>query len=548
MLGILSLLLTAVSFSSPVHYDIALAGNFGEPRPNHFHGGIDIKTEQREGKAIYSIAAGYVSRVSVGLYGFGKAVYVQHPSGQTSVYCHLKSFSPRIEQAVKRWQYEHKTWAADVRLKPTDVPVAEGSFIAFSGNTGASEAPHLHLEIHDTKTWNMRDPLDFLGKYVVDGMKPIAHGFMAYPVEGEGSFCGGSMKQSFAFTAHHLTRQFTAWGKVGFGIWANDYMEATYNRYGIRQTKLLVDGKVVFESVVDNIPVSHHRMVNSWGDYYHYLRSNVWYMKSFVEPGNALPILHIGDDRGIVCFDEERDYRIEYVLSDFKNNTQTYSFTVRGQKTAIRPRRNKSVLLTLRYDRMNYFPLGGAVLSVRQGLLPDNVELQPRIRRQPDKLSDSYQFYSTTYPLFNWAKIHIRLNRTVKDPSKVYVKSNWGSNTYMGGTYKDGWVTGRCRELGATYELDIDENAPRITPVNQSEWISRHRICIGLTENESGLKRYEAYLDGQFILFSGIEKTSWVACNLADTPVKKTGEMRTLKFIAEDNRNNRREFTAQVKW
>lgn len=548
MLALCSLLLSAITFCSPVHYDIALAGNFGEPRPNHFHGGIDVKTGQTEGKAIYSIADGYVSRVTVGLLGFGNAVYVQHPSGQTSVYCHLKSFSPRIEQAVKRWQYEHKTWAADVRLKPTDVPVSVGAFIAFSGNTGASQAPHLHLEVHRTRNWNMLDPLDFLGDFVVDGFKPLAHGFMAYPVAGEGTFCGGSAKQSFPFSAVNLTRKFTAWGKVGFGIWANDYMEATYNRYGVRETKLIVDGDTVFRSTVDNIPVEDNRMVNSWGDYNHYLRYNVWYMKSFAEPGVTLPVLHAGDSRGIVNFNEERDYHIEYVVSDFKNNARTYTFTVRGQKCMIRPKQRKNIARTLLFDRMNRFSLPGMQLCVRPGLLPDNVELQPRILRQPGKLSDSYQFYSSSYPLFNYATIHLRLNKDVKDPSKVYVKSNWGSGRYMGGTYNDGWVTGRCRELGASYELAIDNEAPRINPVNPSGWDSRHRICIGLIDNESGIKSYEGYLDGQFILFSEVAKSPWVACNLADTPVERTGKMRKFTFIATDNRNNRREYTAQVRW
>lgn len=548
MLSIASLILSVASFVSPVHYAIALAGNFGEPRPNHFHGGIDIKTGQVEGKAIYSVSDGYVSRVTVGLFGFGNAVYVQHPTGQTSVYCHLKSFSPRIEQAVKRWQYEHKSWAVDVKLKPTDVPVNAGTFIAFSGNSGASQAPHLHLEIHCTRTWNMLDPLDFLGKYVTDGFKPLAHGFMAYPVEGEGSFCGGIAKQSFPFSSVNLTRKFTAWGKVGFGIWANDYMEATYNRYGIRDTKLIVDGKIVFHSNVNNIPVEYNRMVNSWGDYKHYLRYNVWYMKSFIEPGNKLPFLYAGASRGIVNFNQERDYHIQYIVSDFKKNSRIYTFTVRGQKTALKPKRKLSSMMTLRYDRMNHFHQPGLMLNVRRGLLPDNVELKPRTTKRPGKLSDSYRFYDSSYPLFNWANISLKLHKKVKDPSKLYIKSTWGSARFMGGIYKEGWVTGRCRELGATYEIAIDEEAPRISPVNQASWNGRHRICIGIIDNESGIKSYEGYLDGQFILFAEVPKSPWVACDLAETPVIKTGKVRQLKFIATDNRNNQRVFTAQVKW
>ena len=134
-----------VIFGSPVNYPIALAGNFGEPRPNHFHGGVDVKTDGVEGKPIFSIGDGYVSHVSVGYDGFGNAVYVHHPEGYTSVYCHLKTFMPTIKAMVRKWQYTNKQSTGDIWFKPTDLPVAKGQLIAISGNSGASEAPHLHL-------------------------------------------------------------------------------------------------------------------------------------------------------------------------------------------------------------------------------------------------------------------------------------------------------------------------------------------------------------------------------------------------------------------
>lgn len=543
-----TLLLSAMSFISPVHYDIALAGNFGEPRPNHFHGGIDIKTGQVEGKALYAVADGYVSRVTVGLFGFGNAVYIQHPTGQTSVYCHLKKFSPRIAAAVKRWQYEHRSYAVDVRLKPTDVPVSQGSFIAFSGNTGASQAPHLHLEIHDTRTWNMLDPLDFLSAYVKDGFKPLAHGFMAYPKEGEGTFCNGTSKQSFAFTATNLTRKFTAWGKVGFGIWANDYMEATYNRYGIRDTRLVVDGKTVFHSNVNDIPVEFNRMVNSWGDYEHYMRYNVWYMKSFVEPGNLLPILHVNDNQGYITFNEERDYHIDYVVTDFKGNSRTYTFIVTGKKTTFWKKKAYHPFTTLAYDRMNYFSLPGMKLWVRPGLLADNLLITPSVKIYKNQLSDSYQFVKNSYPLFDWAEIAIKLRKSVKDNSKLYIVSHWGKERFMGGIYQNGWVKGKVRELAATYEIAYDDLPPTINPVNQSSWNARHRICIGLQDSGSGVASYKAFVDGTFVLFEEVPKSPWVACNLEETPLQRLGKIRTFKFIATDNRNNSRVFIAKIKY
>lgn len=543
-MSILSLFLSAViQFGSPVNYPISLAGNFGEPRPNHFHGGIDVRTGQVEGKPIFSIGDGYVSKVTVGLYGFGNAVYVNHPGGYTSVFCHLKRFSPQLAALVRRWQYRHQTYAAEIAFKPYEYPVAQGQLIAVSGNTGSSQAPHLHLELHDTRTWAMLDPLEFLKKYVSDTTKPVAHAFMAYPQEGQGVFCGGASKQSFPFTGHDLTREFTAWGKIGFGIWANDYMEGAYNRYGIRNTKLTVDDKVVFEADVDKIPMTCNRMVNSWGDYIHYCRYNVWYMKSFVEPGNTLPVLY-GVSRGIIDFNEERPYHMAYILTDVFGNQQRYTFVVRGRKQPIPGKFRRVIFRMLRWDRVNDFQIPGAHLYLRRQMLPDNVVLVPRVRKQASGLSDVYTFYNSSYPLFGWAQLSLRLNRKVKDTTKLYLICRNGYDRFNGGTFKDGWVTGRVRELGAEYMIGYDEEEPEINPVSLSGDI----LTLGIADRKTGVRTYRGYIDGRFVLFENVPKSPWVRCDLRNTPVVRTGEMRQLKFVAVDNCGNQRTYITQIRY
>ena len=326
-----------LQYTSPVDYDIILAGNFGEPRPFHFHGGIDVKTENREGKLIYSIADGYVSRITINMYGFGNAIYVAHPDGNTSVYCHLKRFDDKYEALLQRTGKD----TLSLVLPENKYPVKAGDLIAISGNTGHSTGPHLHLELHDTRTWAMRDPLDKLAPVISDTVAPQAHSFMAYPMQGEGVFNGGFSKQTFGFGApdiklqtsnFKLQRTFTAWGRVGFALWADDYSEKTYNHYGIRQTRLLVDGREVFRSVVDSIPVSCQSEVNRWGDYDHWRRTHIWYMKSFRERGMRLPVLHTNFEQGIVCFDQERLYELTYILSDYYGNESHYTFHVRGER------------------------------------------------------------------------------------------------------------------------------------------------------------------------------------------------------------------------
>lgn len=544
---LLSIMLAAnVLFGSPVNYPISLAGNFGEPRPNHFHGGVDVKTDGVEGKAIFSIGDGYVSHVSVGYDGFGNAVYVHHPEGYTSVYCHLKTFTPAIKAMVRKWQYVNKQSTGDIWFKPTDLPVAKGQLIAISGNSGASEAPHLHLELHETRSGDMLDPLDFIGQHVKDALAPMAHGFMAYPVSGEGVFNNNPGKSSHSFSSHNLSNKFTAWGKVGFGIWANDYMEITYNRYGVKKTELLVDGKTVFKSNVNRIPYEKTVQVNAWGDHEHFLRYNVWYMHSFLYPGMGLQMLSADKNKGIVSFNQERDYHIEYVLTDFKGNTSRYTFTVTGQKRAFAPQRQASTLRSVYWNRPYALQTEGMQLLIRPNSVANAITLTPTISCKDDALSNACTFTNNAERLFRPARISLKLTKKVKDTSKLYISGRGYVTRYLGGTYEKGWVTANMRDLHLQYSIEYDDEPPIVSPVGQGNWNATKTIKLGLTDAKSGVDTYQGYIDGQFVLFEDVPLSPWVACKLAETPIKRMGKQRRLTFFATDNQGNRRRFETDI--
>ena len=544
---LLSIMLAAnVLFGSPVNYPISLAGNFGEPRPNHFHGGVDVKTDGVEGKAIFSIGDGYVSHVSVGYDGFGNAVYVHHPEGYTSVYCHLKTFTPAIKAMVRKWQYVNKQSTGDIWFKPTDLPVAKGQLIAISGNSGASEAPHLHLELHETRSGDMLDPLDFIGQHVKDALAPMAHGFMAYPVSGEGVFNNNPGKSSHSFSSHNLPNKFIAWGKVGFGIWANDYMEITYNRYGVKKTELLVDGKTVFKSNVNRIPYEKTVQVNAWGDHEHFLRYNVWYLNSILYPGIGLQMLSADKSKGIVNFNQERDYHLEYVLTDFKGNTSRYTFTVTGQKRAFAPQRQASTLRSVYWNRPYALQTEGVQLLIRPNSVANAITLTPTISCKDDALSNSCTFTNSAQRLFRPARISLKLTKKVKDTSKLYISGRGYVTRYLGGTYEKGWVTANMRDLHLQYSIEYDDEPPIVSPVGQGNWNATKTIKLGLTDAKSGVDTYQGYIDGQFVLFEDVPLSPWVACKLAETPIKRTGKQRRLTFFATDNQGNKRRFETDI--
>ncbi len=535
---IANILLAALTFVSPVKFDVSLAGNFGEPRPHHFHGGLDIKTQREEGKPIHAVGDGYVCRVTVSSTGYGNAVYVRHPDGHTTVYAHLQRFAPAIEAKVKKWQYEHHSWAADVPFRATDCPVSQGQVIALSGNTGSSMGPHLHLEFHQTDTWDLYDPLEFIPSLLQDKKAPEVHGVMAYPVAGRGVFCGKVSKTKISPSASDSSR-LEAWGEVGFAINADDYMDGSPNYYGIRRTVLYVDDQEVFRSDVNGIPVNCNRMVNSWGDYDEYRKEKHWYMKSFVEPGNTLPVLHADANRGIVHFNQERDYHIRYELCDFFGNAVTYRFVVKGHRMDIPPRKLAEGERLLRLDETAY-EQPALKLSLPPGALADDVVISPR--DSTGTYAKAYRLARKSVPLLRQAQLSMQVSRQVDDVNKLFIAADGRS---IGGEYHDGWMVANILDIGQMFTVDYDDTPPRVERLGDAR---EGVLAFQIEDEATGVAVVEASIDGQFVLFAPVGHTTRYTCSLKNTPVRPTGQIRTLTLQARDNRGNQSVYTATIKY
>jgi peptidase, M23 family len=412
-----SLLLAALSFGSPVHIHVQLAGNFGEPRPNHFHGGIDVKTERGVNFGIYSIADGYVSRAIVGEYGFGKALVIAHPNGYSSFYVHLNRFAPQVQAAVERWQYAHHSYNGDIHFQPGEIPVSKGQFVALSGNTGASQGPHLHLEMHQTATGNLMDPLNWLSHIVPDTEAPTAYSFKSYPQAGQGVFQNTQESRIYSFG----NTRYRAWGKVGFGTWAYDHMDSVYNNYGVRHTELYCDGKLIYKSDVNNIPQRCNRMINVWGDYEHFASHRIWYLKSFREPGNRLPFITTNATGGIVNFNQPREYYLQYVFSDYYGNKTVKDIYVQGTPQAIPPAQPIGGANALLVNRNNNVAFGSALLQVKGSLLARNCLLQPQQTTLANALSAGYRFAPLSLPLLAYTPLKIKITAPIEAIPQNYI-------------------------------------------------------------------------------------------------------------------------------
>ena len=526
------------SFIPPFDFPITFSGNFGEIRANHFHGGLDFKTGGTIGKPVRALADGYISRIRV-THGSGYVLDVAYDNGYSTINRHLSAFVGDVARRVEDLQYEKESWEVEITPEPDEYPVKAGQIIALSGNTGYSFGPHLHLDMIETATDEYIDPLPFFMNKVKDKTAPRAEGIMLFPQPGKGVVEGKQTRRAFPA---HPTKPITAWGLIGAGIRAYDYMDGVQNKYGVKTVILEVDGEEVFRSTIDRFAYEENRYINSW--------THGQYMKSFIEPGNRLRMLQASNgNRGLVEINEERPYRFVYTLSDALGNTSKVRFTVQGQKTTIAPVEHREKY-ALKWDKVNYLQEPGLELVIPKGMLYDDVLLNYSVRADSGDIAFTYQLNDTRIPMHNACDLRIGLRRRpVEDVTKYYVAgvTARGGKYRIGGKYEDGVMKVRIRDLG-TYTVAMDTVPPVITPVNQAQWGRTGKIIFKAKDKETGINTYRGTIDGKYALFGKPNSISGnLVCELDPKHVEKGGK-HVVEMTVTDGCGNRTTEQFEFVW
>ncbi len=532
-------------FGVPFDFPLLLSGNFGELRSNHFHGGLDFKTQGVTGKPLLAIADGYISKVTVTPGGYGNALYITHDNGYTSVHGHLDRFLPEIASRVHEKQYREQSFVVTLEFGPEEYRVKKGDIVAYAGNSGYSFGPHLHMEIRITDTNEPIDPLPFYKDQIVDNIAPRATHIMVY---------GGASPFALAHgerTSKHIEIAVTsespllgrggggplfAWGRISAAISANDYMDGTTNNYGVRYVRLYVDDHLVCHSDVDRFSFDEDLLINSWTDYAECRRSGLWYMRSTISENNELRMLHADEHRGWVTIDEERDYHFRYELEDLYGNLTSYRFVVRGKRMPLdAPLRN--YLYYMDAGRDNRFYVGGTELWMPQGVLFEDVDLTYDVLSSCLDFADIYQFTTQPVPLRKSAELTlpIRLDKPF-DGDKLYVARVDGDRRiYCGGKYRYGRITANVRELGS-YTVCSDTIAPKITPIGETTWKKRGVVAFRISDGETGIRSYSGTIDGEWVLFQYNSKNARLWCDLRSEGIGPGPH--TIEVEVEDMRRN----------
>ena len=497
-------------FRNPLSIPIRLSGNFGELRSNHFHMGLDIRTNQRENLPVYATADGYVSRIKIEQYGYGRAIYITHPNGFTTLYAHLNDFYPELNEHIKSVQYQQEKWEQDTVLPPGMFTVTKGQYIANSGNTGGSGGPHLHFEIRETYTENNLNPFPFnLG--IPDKVPPFIDGLYMYDRRFstyQGSPAAIGIKGgngSYTSRDNVVTVNTPA---LSFGINAEDKTNTSF-RFGIYQAELYVDDILQNAFRMDDFSYSDSRYINAAIDYSTKAKGghNIQHLSRL--PGNLSPVFLKTAGDGIIQLTDTEIHNVLIKVKDAAGNTTNLRFKIRLNPALVKDYMSITNSIPMLPGRENELKQDNIEAHFGARAFYDTI---PFLHQSEPSLSNKivsqvHQLHNFTVPVHDSFTVKIKAEKPLSPEEKDKVVMQVISNrkkAAVKGIWMNDWMEAKFRDLG-TFQLVIDTIAPRLLP---SGWASganlsgKNSITFLADDDMSDLKSFRAELDGNWLMFS----------------------------------------------
>lgn len=508
-------------FRYPLEIDQILAGSFAELRGFHFHSGIDIKTQQREGQKVFAVAEGYISRISVSPSGYGNALYITHPNGYTSVYAHLQKFQDEIGKYVTAQQNQQKSFEINIFPPAEALPVNKGEFIALTGNSGSSGGPHLHFEIRDTKTEETINPFLF-GLTTPDHKNPLLNGMYIYAITGD-----VEGKKRYDLTgAKDFKSPVLASGTIGVGVKAYDKMDFAENLDGIYSIEMWVNNQKYFTYEVDRFSFSQTRMINCQTDYEQYMNNKSFIYKLFLEEGNSLTMVKKAENNGYIDLIPNQDYQIKVVLKDFAGNQTKGSFTVRGKENSQPQILNKNGKF-LKWNEENHYDDENVSLYFPAKSFYQDLYLKV------DKIGENYFIQNDRVPLHKFYTLAIKpknLSPAQLQNAVIAVTYNYGNKKvkdYFETTYQDGKLIAQVRDFGQ-FTIEFDREKPIISPINISpntSFIKGNKLKFKVKDSSSGIKSYNAFANNEWVILRYDKKNHLMWIDREDIPFTGKAEL-----------------------
>jgi len=485
-------------FSNPLNIELILNGTFGELRPSHFHSGIDFKTKFKEGLDVFSSAEGYVSRISIKHGGFGKALYINHPNGYTTVYGHLKKFNKKIEDYIKRIQYEKKSYQIEHYLKQGILKIDKNEKIAFSGNTGSSFGPHLHYEIRLTKNQKVLNPQLF-GFDIKDTRKPTISSLFLYNLDNLNNISNPiKLKiQKMNDSLYQSEKVFTS-GTIGFGISGFDRQDLANNKNGIYKYSTYYNDKKIIDFNFESFSFEESIKIKTLIDYKYYINNKSRIIKLFKDKGNDLSI-YLNNKSGYIDVENSPSiYTI--IVSDLKGNKSIVKIPIiksdlinDSLKNIKLFASNKSINNKLDYN----FEFENAEIKIAKNTFVKAVQLNI------ESLKDSIKIVNPEIAVFKNIKVNF-FNKEKRKGNYLALKDKDGNESFATSNLNSKNYFYHKTKLLGTYFVKNDSIPPTIQLKNfkNNDWISyKNFIRFKILDNETGIKSYKIKINNKWTLF-----------------------------------------------
>lgn len=490
-------------FAWPVKATIGIAANFGELRPNHYHMGLDCKTDQRQNVPVIAAADGYIAKVKIEPFGFGRCIYINHPNGLTTLYAHLNDFYPALEKYIADQQYKAESWQLFLENIPAGLfPVKKEDFIAYSGNTGGSQGPHVHFEIRDTKTDKVLNPLLF-GLPIPDKVAPTVTRLAVYD-RTKSTYAQSPRfyplkKVNAVFQTVPAVIALPT-DKMSFAISAVDRSSLSANPNGIYEAALYDNDQPVVGFQIDSISYDETRYLNAHIDYKLRTGGGPFVQHLSRLPGYTNGIYKEVSGDGVIDLSDQQTHKIKIEVKDTEGNTTVIEFSVRSSGAAPA---NPVAHHMFRPGYMNIFENSNLCFYLAENELYDSLDFQVSPAAGTHG-GIAYLLHSGNIPVHSFYPVTIK-NTTTSNPDRMVMRRWWGAKDDYAKAVKEGdWYRSSFKALG-NVELYADLVPPTITPVGFKDGMNAaklNRIVFVVRDETDELRNFRALLDGKWIRFS----------------------------------------------